>query len=341
MKILLIMDPGIPIPPPLYGGHERLVYMFAEEYQKMGHSVYLLAGPNSKISGTVYTFGVNDLKRSKWQKIKELLFVWKFLFQRKNEFDLIHNFGRLAYLMPILNTQTNKIMTYGRTVNAKNICQINKFPNRNLKFTAPSYDCVNSAQSIGDWTRVYNAIDFSKYNLSKEPNNSSPLIFLSRLDKAKGCHIAIQVAKTTNNSLIIAGNISHIEEEKKYFEEEIKPYIDNVQIKYVGEVNDEQKNHYLGMAKAMLFPINIREAFGMVMAESMACGTPVIAYNAGAVPEVVLNGINGFVVNNSDEMIKALDHIDEIDKTVCRENAESRFDVKVIAREYLNLFNKK
>lgn len=338
MRILLIMDPGIPIPPPLYGGHERLVFMFAEEYARLGHEVSLLAGPGSHIPGKVYPFGVNDLRRSKWQKIKELLYVWRFLFFKRNQFDLIHNFGRLAYLLAILNSPVKKIMTYGRSIDSKNIDQINKFPSKNLKFTAPSYDCIRTSGGKGDWTRVYNAIDFSKYNLTTTIAENAPLIFLSRLDKVKGCHIAIEVAKTANQKLIIAGNISNLEHEIAYFKREIEPHIDGEQIIYVGAVNDEQKNHYLGMAKAMLFPIDIQEAFGMVMAESMACGTPVIGFDKGAVREVIEENITGFVVKNKAEMIRAIEKIPGIDRQKCRESALRRFNIPIVALDYLTLF---
>jgi len=334
------MDPGIPVPPPLYGGHERLVYMFAEEYKKLGHEVALLAGPNSKISGKTYEFGINNLKRSKYQKFKEIILAWRFLYQNRNEFDLIHNFGRLVYLLPILNHRVKKIMTYGRTIDSKNIAFIDKLPNQNLKFTAPSYDCISSAKSIGNWTRVYNAIDFSKYDFKSAVGDDAPLIFLGRLDKVKGCHIAIEVAKTTNNKLIIAGNISNENHEIEYFNTAIKPHIDGEKIMYVGAVNDEQKNTYLGASKALLFPINIKEAFGMVMAEAMACGTPVLGYNMGAVPEVITSGKTGFVVNNKEDMISELRNINLIDRAVCRETAKKQFDVPIVTANYLNLFNK-
>src|ERR1700749_4372934 len=113
MRILLIMDPGITVPPIHYGGHERLVYLFAEEYAKLGHEVTLLAGPGSHCSGKTVTYGVNDLDRPKTQLYKEAAFVWKYLRKNRNSFDLVHNFGRLAYLLPILNSPVKKLMSYG------------------------------------------------------------------------------------------------------------------------------------------------------------------------------------------------------------------------------------
>jgi len=338
MRILLIMDPGIPVPPPLYGGHERLVYMFAEEYQKQGHEVSLLAGPDSHISGTCYPFGENNLEKTTSQKNKELLQAWAFLRKHSKEFDLVHNFGRLIYLLPILNNSVKKIMTYGRPVSARGIKTINALPNRNLIFTACSDYCVSTGNVAGKWQTVYNAIDFAQYRLNENPGENAPLMFLGRLDKVKGVHTAIKVAKATNHQLIIAGNIPHTADNLEYYKSEIEPLIDGKQIKYVGALNDAGKNDYLGQAKALLFPIEWDEPFGMVMVEAMACGTPVIAFSRGSVPEVV-TGQTGIKVNTFDEMVAAVNQAAGIDRKLCRETAKQRFDCPVIAKQYLQLFS--
>jgi len=339
MRILLIMDPGIPVPPTLYGGHERLVSLFAEEYHKMGHEVTLLAGPDSHCSGKTVTFGTNDLGRSKQVRFNEARFVWKYLRNNRNSFDLIHNFGRLVYLLPVLNNPVKKIMTYGRPVAQGGIKIVTSLPNRNLIFTACSDNCVATGNVKGRWETVYNAIDFSQYKLNTKVTEDAPLMFLGRLDRIKGAHTAIQVAKATNNQLVIAGNISHTEEDQAYFNTVIEPQIDNKQIKYVGPLNDAEKNSRLGHAKALLFPIEWDEPFGMVMIEAMACGTPVIAFRRGSVPEVVENGITGFIVDDAAGMQQKIAEIDTIDRNLCRKTAMERFNVDVIARDYLQLFN--
>lgn len=341
MRILLVMDPGIPVPPPTYGGHERLVYMFAEAYQKMGHDVSLLAGPNSHISGKTHAFGVNDLHRSKWQKTKELLTAWKFLWWRKKKFDLVHNFGRLAYLFPILNAPLYKMMTYGRPVSKIGIKRVNAMPNQNVIFTACSNYCVSTGNVAGEWHTVYNAIDFSKYQLTENLDAAAPLMFLGRLDQIKGAHTAIEVALATGNQLLIGGNIPNTPDNLAYFNEVLKPQFDGKQIIYLGALNDEEKNKYLGQAKALLFPIEWDEPFGMVMTEAMACGTPVIGFKRGSVPEVIEENVTGLIVTNKDEMIGALEKIKNIDRSKCRAAAENRFDVAVVAKNYLDLIKHK
>jgi glycosyltransferase involved in cell wall biosynthesis len=341
MNILLIMDPDIPVPPKLYGGHERLVYLFAERYKKLGHEVILLAGPGSSISGKITIFGRNgnNQVKSKLERFFEILKVWQYLFKHYNKFDLIHNFGRLAYLLPVLNKSVNKIMTYGRYVRPFNIKRICLAPNKNLIFTAPSNFGSINCMTYGRWKIVYNAIDFNNYTAVEKVLNDAPLVFLGRLDKRKGADIAIKIAKQSWNRIILAGNMPYLKEEIEYFKKEIGPLIDNNQVVYVGAVDDFQKNYYLGQAKALLFPIREGEPFGLVMIEAMACGTPVIGFRLGSVPEVIDEGVTGYVVDNYEQMIGALNKVDKIDRRLCREQAEKRFDIKVIADQYLNLFN--
>ena len=334
------MDPGILVPPKGYGGHERLVYMFAVEYRRLGHTVHLLVTSGSAVEGcTIHTFGNEGFPPKRKDALMAIPVAWKFLWQHRNQFDLIHNFGRLAYLMPVLNHRVKKIMTYGREITAGNISMINKLPNKHLVFTGCSNNLISRVPLTGRWQTVYNAIDFSKFQLTENLPPDAPLIFLGRIEKVKGCHMAIEVAKATSNKLIIAGNISSLEDEAAYFKTEVEPNIDGEQIKYIGPVNDTQKDEWLGKSKALLFPIDWEEPFGIVMIEAIACGTPVIAYNRGAVDEVIDEGITGFKVNTKSQMADAIQKIHLIKRAICKQTAEHRFDISVITRQYLSLFD--
>lgn len=338
MKILLVMDPGILVPPKGYGGHERLVDMFAREYARLGHEVHLLVTTGSQVEGcTVHPFGKEGFPPKKWDARMAIPTAWAFLWKHRNHFDLIHNFGRLAYLLPVLNHPVKKIMTYGREISSRNIRWINKLPNKNLVFTGCSKDLISRVRAGGRWEVVYNAIPFEKYTLQQDVAPDAPLMFLGRLEKVKGAHTAIAVAKATGHRLILAGNISPLPEEQQYFETQIQPYIDGEQIVYVGALNDEQKNYYLGQASALLFPIEWNEPFGMVMVEAMACGTPVIAFNKGSVPEVVKDGITGYIVEDFAGMTELIEKISNLNRRKVREYASSLFDVKVVASHYLRL----
>ena len=333
------MDPGIMIPVTGYGGHERLVEMFAKEYTRMGHDVHLLVTTGSSVQGcTVHGFGKEGFPPKRSDARRAMPKAWKFLWKNRNHFDLVHNFGRLAYLVPILNHPVKKIMTYGREITGSNINRLLKFPHQNLVFTGCSKSLISRSGVNGNWQTVYNAINFRRYSCETGIAENAPLIFLGRIEKIKGCHTAIAVAKSTNNVLIIAGNISPLNEERIYFEKEIKPHIDGKQIIYVGQVNDEQKNHWLGKSKALLMPIEWNEPFGIVMIEAMACGTPVIAFKQGSVQEVVDEGITGIIVENETGMAKAVKQIHTINRLECKTHAEKRFNVSVIAQQYLKLF---
>lgn len=337
MRILLIMDPGIPVPPKLYGGIERIVYMLANEYKNAGHEVTLLAGPGSYCDGTTVIFGKTNNNPSKLEWYKNAMAVWKYLVNHKNEFDLIHNFGRLLYIIPVLNHPAKKIMSYQREVSPKGIRLATFLPNQNLIFTACSDNCAATGNVTGTWKTVYNGVDFNQYDFNGDINQSSPLMFLGRLDKVKGLHTAITAALKTNNKLIIGGNIPTTDDNYQYYKNEIEPLFDNEQIVYVGALNDEEKNHYLRQSKALLFPIEWEEPFGIVMVEAMACGTPVIGFKRGAVPEVVDEGITGNIVTDLEGMINAINTIQKIDRLKCREQAEKRFNSTKIANDYLSL----
>lgn len=330
------MDPGILIPVTGYGGHERLVDMFAKEYHRLGHEVHLLVTNGSVVLNcTVHGLGKAGFPPAKRDANRAIYTAWKFLWKQRDYFDLIHNFGRLLYLLPVWNSNVKKIMTYGREITGSNINRLLKLPHQNIVFTGCSKNLISRSGAIGNWHTVYNAIDFNKYKLTDNLPEDAPLIFLGRIEKIKGCHTAIAVAKATNNKLVIAGNISPLAEEQKYFEDYIKPHIDGENIQYIGEVNDAQKNLWLGKSKALLMPIEWNEPFGIVMIEAMACGTPVIAFNRGSVQEIITEGITGFRVVTKFEMVDAVNKINLIDRPSCRNKAADEFDVKIVAQQYL------
>lgn len=337
MRILLINDPGISVPPKLYGGIERIVYQLANQYIELGHEVTLLAGPDSYCNGKTIHFGKNTLQKSKWETFKEILLVWKYLFFNHNKYDIVHSFGRLIYLLPILNKSIKKIMSYQREVTVKNIQLICKSRNRNLYFTGCSDHISKKEGLVGNWHTVYNFVDLANYTFVEKVAEEAPFVFLGRLDRIKGCHHCIALAKKLSHKLIIAGNISHLQHEKEYFENEIKPYIDGDLITYIGSVSDIQKNELLGKAKALLMLIDWDEPFGIVMAEALACGTPIIGFPRGAVKEVVEDGVNGLILNSITFEDLILEEVNKIERSNCRNSAQSRFLLETISNQFLKI----
>jgi glycosyltransferase involved in cell wall biosynthesis len=232
-----------------------------------------------------------------------------------------------------------KIQSYQRHVTPRSVLLGNLLAGKSLTFTACSRYCASTAHLIGSqWVIIPNGVPVEKYHFSSSVPSNAPLVFLSRLERIKGVHTAIEVARKTKRELIIAGNHAASGDESAYFYEEILPHCDGKRIRYIGPIGDFQKDEILGNAAALLFPVQWEEPFGIVMVESLACGTPVIAFERGSVPEVIEHGKTGFICHSIDEMVEAVKNIPRIDRGQCRKRVEERFSDKVIVDEYEKLY---
>jgi glycosyltransferase involved in cell wall biosynthesis len=337
------MDPAIPVPPKHYGGIERVISDIANRYTALGHLVTIIAGPGSKSPGRLIIYGENAEMQSIKINYGLLAQLTKILWREIPKHDVIHNFGRLLWLFPIAWSPIRKVQTYMRYISPSNIRWLNRIGVKNIIYTAVSDAIVKTGISGGgEWHTVYNCAPVHQYDFRADTNpQTAPLVFLGRLERCKGAHTAITVAEKTNRKLIIAGNISKLREEKEYFEKELLPRIDGKLIEYIGVVNDEQKNKLLGNAAAMLLPVEWYEPFPIVLPESFACGTPVLAFPGGGVPEGIRQGVTGFICSDVNDMVQKVWQIGSLSRHACREDAEGRYSDSRIAADYLSLYQRK
>ena len=339
MRILLIMDPLIPVPPRHYGGIERVVADLANELVHRGHSVTLWAAPGSQTDGETEPFG-SEGEWTAWSNARNTMVVTARFLRRAHSYDVVHNFGRLAYLTTILGRDLPKVQTYMRRVNPRNMRRAASLGARRLHYTAVSAAIRDTGTpGGGDWSVIYNCASPEKYTCRIDVDaRHAPLVFLGRLERCKGAHTAIEVARRLERQLILAGNISSLPEERAYFEREIEPAIGRDFVSYVGAVDDREKNHLLGRAAALLLPIEWEEPFPVVLPEALLCGTPVVAFRRGGVPEGIDEGLTGFVCDTVDQMMAAVCRVGEVDRAACRTVAERRFSRQAIADEYEQLY---
>lgn len=339
MRILLLMDPFIPVPPVHYGGIERIMYDIACRYAAIGHGVTIVAGPNSRSPGRLITYGDNGLGTVKID-FGLLAQVRQILKREIRRHDVLHNFGRLAFLFPIAWTAIRKVQTYMRFIRPRNIRALNAIGVRNLTYTAVSDAIVRTGRpGGGDWRTVYNCAPLSQFDYVESVAQGAPLVFLGRLERCKGAHTAIRVAELTGRRLLIAGNVSTLAHEREYFEREISPRIDGKNIQYIGVVNNEQKNQLLGGAAALLLPVEWYEPFPVVLPEAFACGTPILAFPGGGVPEGIVPGVTGLLSQTAEEMAAHVSRIGTLSRSACREEAVSKYSDKVIADHYLAIYS--
>jgi glycosyltransferase involved in cell wall biosynthesis len=339
VRILLLMDPFIKVPPDHYGGIERVVADVADRLAALGHEVTLWAAPGSHVQGRVEPFG-REHEWTRWSNARNTMTLAARFLRAPRRFDVIHNFGRLAYLVPVLPLDVPKVQTYMRTVTPGNMRTARRLGARRLHYTAVSARMRDTGRpGGGDWSVIYNCAVPARYAFAGTTDAATaPLVFLGRLDRCKGVHHAIAVARRLRRRLIIAGNISPLAEEQAYFNEEIAPLVDGEIVTYCGPVDDAAKQTLLGEAAAMLLPIEWEEPFPVVLPESMLCGTPLIAFRRGGVPEGIDHGRTGFLCDTVDEMAALVARLPEIDRAVVRAEAERRFSDTAIAGQYEQLY---
>lgn len=337
LRIALTVDPYIPVPPKLYGGIERIVDFLVHGLVERGHEVVLWAAPGSEVPCEVVEYG-SPPHQGRGDRVRELLQVGTALVRRHREFDVVHSFGRLAGLLPLFPLRVPKIQSYQRDITPRSIRWAARLAGDTLTFTACSTNCRRNVSHLGYWETIYNGVRLADYTFQPEVAPDAPLVFLGRIEQIKGTHTAIAVAKATGRRLVIAGNVD--EPHSQYFEEEVAPHLNRGQVEYVGPVDDVQKNALLGSAAAFLMPIEWEEPFGIVMAEALACGTPVIGFRRGSVPEVIEHGVSGFVCDTPEEMARAVGRLGELDRHAARARAEGHFSDEVIVDAYEDLYHR-
>lgn len=333
MKIAITADPMIPVPPQHYGGIERIIAMLIDGLVSRGHEVTLFAHPASKIAGRLVPYrgtrgyGALELLGNMMTVTRDVL---------ANDVDIIHSFGRVAYLLPVLPLSIPKLMTYQREVTPSSIAWGTRLSRGTLHFSGISEWMMQETLSLGHWHKVFNGVPLATYDFVPVVANDAPLVFLGRIEHIKGTHLAIEIARRCGRKLVIAGNIPRGEE--PYFNQQVQPFIDGDRVTYVGPVDDSSKNRLLGAAAAFLMPILWEEPFGIVMAEAMACGTPVLGLRRGSVPEVVEDGVTGFVRDDLDALVESVAQLPSLQRQACRQRVERLFSDTAVVDEYLKVY---
>jgi glycosyltransferase involved in cell wall biosynthesis len=332
MRIAQIAPLWERVPPPAYGGIELVVGLLTDELVRRGHEVTLFASGDSITLAKLESVHPQALRLDSEVKeygIYEMLQLAR-VYERAGEFDLIHShmgcaalpYARLSKtptvhtLHGVFTPDNRKMFDYAKTQPYVSISDAQRDANLGL-------NCVAT---------VYNSIDVNSHKFFPIADTPAYLAFLGRMSPEKGPHHAIAIAKATGIPLKMAGKVDPIDRE--FFACEIEPHIDGESIEFLGEADHHQKNNLMGGAIATLFPITWREPFGLVMIESMAAGTPVIAMNLGSVPEVVAEGQSGFICNTLADCIAAVGKIATISRLGCRNYVADRFGVARMTAGY-------
>ncbi len=329
MKVAILSPVAWRTPPVHYGPWEQMASNLAEGLIKLGVDVTVFATGDSLTTGTLNAVIEEGYETKKGQdaKVLECLHISN-LMEHADEFDIIHNHFDFLPL------------TYSKLIKTPMITTIHGFSSENIIPAYQKYNDNTYYVSISNSDRhpklkyldtVYNGLNTDDFALNLKP--SEQLLFFGRIHPHKGTAEAIAIAKQSKRTLIIAGII----QDENYFKKEVEPHL-NDDIQFIGHAGPEKRNQLMGNSAALLHPISFDEPFGLSVAEAMLCGTPVIAFNRGSMPELIEDGITGFLVNDVAEATKAVEKLNIIKRSHCSETAKSRFSSETMAKSYFQLY---
>lgn len=332
MKIAMLSPIAWRTPPRQYGPWENVVSLLTEGLVDRGIDVTLFATADSKTRGRL----VSVCPKGYAEDPEILPKVWECLhisevFERGEQFDLIHN--HFDYL-PLTYTgmTTTPIVTTIHGFSSPKILPVYKKYNKKTFYVAISK--ADKCPELEYIATIHHGIDLHQFTF--RPDHGKYLLFFGRIHPDKGTRECIEVARQTGMKLIIAGII----QDQGYYDLQVKPHLDDDRIIYVGSAGPEKRDELLGGAYALLHPINFDEPFGLSVVEAMACGTPVIAFNRGSMPEIIADGITGFLVHNLDEMVKAVVKAKQLDRLQCRKLIEEKFSADRMVQDYIGVYEK-
>ena len=323
------------VPPKYYGGTERVVSFITEELVQQGHDVTLFASGDSETRARLVP-GCRRASRLDKHSIDPLalqMLMLEHVYQRADDFDVIH--FHLDYLhFPVSRCHRRAQVTtlHGRLNIPELVPLYKEF--RDMPVVSIS-DAQRSPLPDANWVAtVYHGLPADLFRF--QPSAGTYLAFLGRISPEKRVDRAIEIARRLDMPIKIAAKVDLVD--RDYFEAVIEPLLRDPRIEFVGEIGEGEKQEFLGNAYALLFPIDWPEPFGLVMIEGLACGTPIIAYDRGSVPEVITQGENGFIVTDIDDAADAARKIPSLSRRRCRELFDERFTAQRMARDYLNVY---
>jgi glycosyltransferase involved in cell wall biosynthesis len=327
------------VPPKLYGGTERIVAYLTDELVRRGHAVTLFASGDSTSQARLKAVVPTALRlgAAGQDTLAPHILELAQVFDRAHEFDVIHSHtGYVAFPFSRFSPGATVHTMHGRLDQPETFALHHHF--RDEALVSISLDQRRPLDPFGvNWAgTVYHGLPLDQYAYA--PRAGEYLAFLGRISPEKRPDLAIALAKQAGVPLRIAAKVDPVDRE--YFAREIEPLLDHRLVEFVGEIGEEDKPAFLGGARALVFPIDWPEPFGLVMIEALACGTPVIARRRGSVPEVIRHGRTGFIVESMADMVRAVRRLDRIDRAECRREAEARFSVERMADGYEVLYRR-